>query len=362
MFGSRVTGRWAYGLVCCMVAVWVGQTHAAGEFDAAAHFAGKTIVIMVPLSAGGAVDIEARQLAAVLPRHLPGSPSVVVENRAGGGGMAGMNWLYAAAPADGTYFAYAGSSAFTAPLFDGGSDATYDLSRMPIIGGLAAPNVAYAHRHSVPEATALHGKQPVFAGMFALNSALSIELLNGLSALEGDVRAVRYPGGPSETRAATLRGEVDVAIEGFTAYVNAIREEVDAGLLIPVWQTGIFQGDEIVRFSAIDEVPTFLELYEQATGNPLSGDALTLHEWSVAARSMGRGIILPANVPETVVDTLQEAVWSAMNDPEWLETLNMDASQLVPGDAARSQAQRVLSLSTELIELHTTRWEASLSR
>src|SRR5262249_21385946 len=54
---------------------------------------------------GGTYDVTARLLARHLPRHIPGSPTVIVQNMPGGGNVLATNYMYAIAPKDGTSIA-----------------------------------------------------------------------------------------------------------------------------------------------------------------------------------------------------------------------------------------------------------------
>jgi tripartite-type tricarboxylate transporter receptor subunit TctC len=44
------------------------------------NFAGKTVTIVVGYKAGGGYDATARLLARYLPKHIPGKPTVIVQN------------------------------------------------------------------------------------------------------------------------------------------------------------------------------------------------------------------------------------------------------------------------------------------
>lgn len=72
----------------------------------------RTITLVAPFSAGGAADLAARLLATYAPRHLPGTPTIVVENRTGASGAVGTLHVARARP-DGTVLLLArvGSSA-----------------------------------------------------------------------------------------------------------------------------------------------------------------------------------------------------------------------------------------------------------
>ena len=59
----------------------------------AQYYKGKTIIMIVNYPAGGPTDIEGRIVAQHLPDHIPGHPTIVVENIGGGSGLLGSNEL-----------------------------------------------------------------------------------------------------------------------------------------------------------------------------------------------------------------------------------------------------------------------------
>ena len=66
------------------------------------YYQGKRLTVLVNYAAGGPTDIESRVFARHIGKHIPGNPTVVVQNRPGGGGVTGSNYMAAAAPKDGT--------------------------------------------------------------------------------------------------------------------------------------------------------------------------------------------------------------------------------------------------------------------
>src|SRR5213594_5075351 len=64
-------------------------------------YKGKTIRIIVGFSAGGGYDTYARVIARHLSKHVPGNPTVAVENMAGAGSLISANYVYKAAKPDG---------------------------------------------------------------------------------------------------------------------------------------------------------------------------------------------------------------------------------------------------------------------
>jgi tripartite-type tricarboxylate transporter receptor subunit TctC len=78
-------------LVCC-----AGQVLAQDSF-----YKAKTIKIIVGFSAGGGYDTYARLIARHMTRHIPGNPTIVVDNMPGAGSLISANHLYKAAKPDG---------------------------------------------------------------------------------------------------------------------------------------------------------------------------------------------------------------------------------------------------------------------
>jgi tripartite-type tricarboxylate transporter receptor subunit TctC len=65
-------------------------------------YKGKTLTIVVGSSPGGGFDAVARRLAARIGDHIPGNPSVIVQNMPGAGSLTAVRYLDTAAPKDGT--------------------------------------------------------------------------------------------------------------------------------------------------------------------------------------------------------------------------------------------------------------------
>ena len=91
-------------------------------------YRGKTVTLVISSSSGGGYDIMGRALARHLPRHIPGNPRVIVTNMPGAGGIVAMNYLYRAAPKDGTYIGGVQNNLPFEPLL-GTKEAIYDATK-----------------------------------------------------------------------------------------------------------------------------------------------------------------------------------------------------------------------------------------
>ena len=74
----------------------------SADCSAADFYQGKTITILVGAAPGGGYDGDARMVARHIGQHIPGAPTVVVQNMPGARGLAAANYLYNLAKRDGS--------------------------------------------------------------------------------------------------------------------------------------------------------------------------------------------------------------------------------------------------------------------
>lgn len=122
--------------VAVVVGLLAGGSHSstADEF-----YKGKTVTFVVGFSSGGGYDAYARLLARHLPNHIPGSPTVIVQNMDGAGSMRAANHVYNVAPKDGTTIAAVNATLLMYQLL-GGKGAQYDPAKLQWLGSAANSN------------------------------------------------------------------------------------------------------------------------------------------------------------------------------------------------------------------------------
>ena len=96
MVASKTISAW----IICLAAFVVMTAQASAGDDA--FYKNKTVTFIVGSAAGGGYDTYSRLIATHIGRHIPGNPSVVVQNMPGAGSIRAANFLYYAAPKDGT--------------------------------------------------------------------------------------------------------------------------------------------------------------------------------------------------------------------------------------------------------------------
>src|SRR4029079_12416335 len=121
-------------LVLC-ASIVVGAQAAQAE---TATFAGKQIKISIGFSPTGfGYDTYGRLLARHLGRHLPGNPTIVPQNRPGAGSLNLANYIFNAAPRDGTEIAMVGRGVAMEPLLGGAtSQAKFDSTKFAWLGSM----------------------------------------------------------------------------------------------------------------------------------------------------------------------------------------------------------------------------------
>jgi tripartite-type tricarboxylate transporter receptor subunit TctC len=81
-----------------------GAPSLANGQSVADFYSGKQIKVILGTDPGGDYDQGGRLLARYLGRHVPGNPSVIVQNMPGAASIVAANYLYNVAPRDGTAF------------------------------------------------------------------------------------------------------------------------------------------------------------------------------------------------------------------------------------------------------------------
>jgi hypothetical protein len=94
---ARITALLVSLLMLTMLSVALREA-AADDF-----YQGKTIRFVVGFAAGGGYDLAARIVGRHMGKHIPGNPTIVVENMTGAGSLIAANYTYNSAKPDGLF-------------------------------------------------------------------------------------------------------------------------------------------------------------------------------------------------------------------------------------------------------------------
>ena len=124
---NRMARSWLY---VSLLVLLLDQAKAEPVAD---FYRGRTVTLYIGYSVGGGYDNYARVLARHLGNHIPGNPSILPQNMPGAGSLRALNYLYNAAPRDGTAIATFGRGLAMEPLI-GSSPTQFDARKLVWLG------------------------------------------------------------------------------------------------------------------------------------------------------------------------------------------------------------------------------------
>ena len=264
----------------------------AAALPALAEFPDRPIRIIVPYPPGGTSDLLARAVAPRLGERL--KQTVVIENRAGAGGVIGSQ-VVAKSPADG-YALLLGTIATHGILPVLQKPAPYDAVKdfAPVTLVASTPNVLVANPsapvRNLAELLALARAKPgsVNFGSTSLGGSphMSGELLKTMAQV--DIVHVPYKGG-GPMLIDLMGGQIPVGFDNLPSSMNHIRSGKIRALAVTTAK----------RWPGAPEIPTMAE-----AGVP----GYEASAWF--------GLLAPANTPKPIVELLQRHVAAILRQPE----------------------------------------------
>ncbi|MFH1029462.1 MAG: tripartite tricarboxylate transporter substrate-binding protein, partial [Pseudomonadota bacterium] len=196
-----------------VVAIVIGATFFSSiAFAAVPFYEGKTIRIVVGLSAGGGYDLWARLIARHFGKYIPGRPTVIVENMTGAGGLIATNYIYKATKPDGLTIGHPSGLTFMNQLFEK-PGVEFDARKFEYIGApYQDDNVVFTTKRSGITSVDkwINAKTPVKFGGEAPGAGFSDITPRILAtALGFPTKVVLGYKGTSEAKLAADSGELD---------------------------------------------------------------------------------------------------------------------------------------------------------
>jgi tripartite-type tricarboxylate transporter receptor subunit TctC len=293
-------GRLLVGVVLVVAPLWGGLANAE---DAPPFYAGKSLKLIVGLPPGGGADAYARVVQRHFGRHIPGAPSIVIQNMPGAGSLRSVMALNTS-PEDGTVLAHFSSGLLTEAIA-APDRVKVDFRSYAWLGNVSEDvRVCYLRSSAGVRSFAdMLARREVIFGATAPGNAGNVDtaMLRNLFGVK--VKQVSGYAGSADKRLAVEKGEIDGDCGGWTSVPEDWLRDRKVNVMIRLSPTLVAGMDG---------------------GVPYGGDLLRdqgerqIYDFLTAPERLGRLFMVSGAVPAARVATLRAAFDAMLVDPAFL--------------------------------------------
>jgi tripartite-type tricarboxylate transporter receptor subunit TctC len=332
--------RWALAALAALVA---GGGEGPARADAISDFyGGRTVNLVIGYAPGGGYDLYARTLARHIGRHIPGNPTIVVQNMPGAGSIKAANFLYTIAPKDGATFGGFSRGAFIDPLLGRSEGIKFEAQKFGWLGSISSEVGVCAFRSGagIKSWADMRGK-PFIIGSTGAGADADVFPTVLRKMFKLPMKIVAGYGSAAEIVIAIKRSEVDGRCGwSWSSLLSWNREMYERKEIDVVLQLAARKIDELKQVPLVTEVA---ENDEQRT-------ALRL---IVSRQAMARPFVLPPGVPAERLKALRDAFAATMTDPAFLADARRQDLEVRPilGADADALIREVYATPGEVVKL-----------
>jgi tripartite-type tricarboxylate transporter receptor subunit TctC len=290
-------------------------------------YKGKTFTIVVGFSPGGGYDVNARGLARHLGAHIPGNPSIIVQNMPGAGSLTSVRYLDVTAPKDGTVMTIFNPGLVTQSIMQP-DKVQLDFRRYGWIG-VVTPDfrVCYGFGpNGVKSWDDMMQRKEFVLGSTARGSGNYINGATLREVFHAPIKQILGFPGSAEQRLAIERGELDGDCGSYSS--------------IPIEWIRDGSAHPFVRFTEqrppeIPESVAYIGTFAKTDEQRQILDVLD------ASDEVGRPFIMSKQVPPDRVAILRKAFDDTMQDKEFLA--DMEKQQLPVNPISGEEAETIVA-------------------
>ena len=324
-----------------LAALGAAPAHSQGAI--ADFYRGKTVTIAAGSSAGGGLDTYGRLVGRHLGKHIPGNPTVIVQNMPGAGSLTAARHLYSVAPKDGTHIATVLPSALLESLIGSTDRKTYDPTKFNYLGNANSETLVCITRRDAPVKTFTDAfQQELIVGSTGPGSTLQ-DGPNVLKNLLGaKINIVAGYKGSREVSLAVLKNEIH-GVCGL-AWSSAKQQYQD-----------LFAPDGIVKVFLQEDSRSHPELAGKA---PIAIDfAKTPEQRAVleifySQAIFTRPFLLPPDVQQERVAALRKAFMETMKSAELQAEARKQQTEAIasPGEEVAALIAKIYATPPDIVE------------
>jgi len=310
-------------------------------------YQGKTITLIVGSGAGTAYDIYARLLGSYVGKHLPGNPSVVVQNMPAAGGMVAANFVYGVAKPDGLTIASINPAHYFNQL-QGNKEVKFDWPKFIWIASSDKSEHMLYMRTDAPYKTiqdVRKAAEPPKCGATGTGTSGHYVPRMLEETLGTKFNIVTGYAGGNEIDLATERNEV--VCRAFTTAAYFAREPYHTWRKTNFVRVLLQTGRK--RDPQLPDVPLLSELMDEFKTPDLGRRVATV---MLGSGELGRPIVASPALSADRVKLLREAFMKSMSDPALLEEAKQKRLEITPvgGEELAKIARDVIEQPPDVVE------------
>jgi tripartite-type tricarboxylate transporter receptor subunit TctC len=290
-------------------------------------YAGKQIAFIVGAGVGGGYDLQARTVARHLGKHIPGNPSIVVQNMPAR--IAAANHMFGAAPKDGTTIALLQRGILLAKLVYP-TGVRYELDKFNWITSLNSETAVTLAWHNTPHRTAkdLFDKELIVGGIAGVDPETTPKLYNALIGTK--FKVVTGYNSTAQIALAIERGEVHGIADWSWSSLKAVR---------PHWlrdkQATLLMQGALQKERELGDLPSALDYVR----NESDRKVMELH---FTQKTAARPVVAPPGVPADRLAILRKGFEALANDKEFLAEAEKSKAEF--GFVPAAEVEKVVAL------------------
>jgi tripartite-type tricarboxylate transporter receptor subunit TctC len=320
---TRTGGAPSTRLVLCLIAAFglAGLTARAETVS----LKGRTLTMVIGYPPGGGTDISGRLMASFLGGHLPGEPSIVVQNLPGADGLTAMNYFVQQVRPDGLTLAM-GSGSEAEPTHYRTPQARFDPTKFAFIGGAGRGGSALVIKRDAEARLYDKSLPPVIMGTTSGAPRSNMAMAAwGKEFLGWNFKWVAGYRGTNELFLALERGEVEMTATGNLAPIQKLLTTGKYKILV---QTGTRRDGTFNGRQEFGDAPLIPVLMEGKITDPLATQAFDY--WLELHSGAEKWLALPPDTPAAMVDTYRDAFRGLTQDQAFIDRSKKIADDFTP--------------------------------
>ena len=303
-------------------------------------YAGKQITLIVGAGVGGGYDLQARVTARHLGKHIPGNPSIVVQNMPSR--IAAANHMFSTAPKDGATIALLQRGILLAKLIYP-TGTRFEIEKFHWLGSLNSEVAVTLAWHNAPHKTAkdLFDKELIVGGITGVDPETTPWIYNSLIGTK--FKVVTGYNSTGQIALAIERGEVHGIGDWSWSSLKAVRPNWLADKQITLLMQGALNKEP-----ELGNLPSALDFIK----NDADRKVMELH---FTQKKAARPLVAPPEVPAERVALLRKAFEALAKDKEFLAEADKAKLEIgfVPGAEIDKVVAQIASTPPDIAERYT---------